>query len=189
MKVSGIWWRWPAGTILAFWLSLFWVEVGKRSELKPFDAVIGAGIVALIQALVIYPYCKRVVAWILLSICGWWILSLVGGGALGWFVPNTSAWHIRCLWGELFGIVAGFWLGLCQSLALRLPFVVSRIWVGINALSWSLGLALGWSVGAILKGMTGLYIGEVIGLSLTWAVVGISTGFVWRQWLKFSLKA
>ncbi|MBR8832268.1 MAG: hypothetical protein N5P05_003520 [Chroococcopsis gigantea SAG 12.99] len=189
MKVSGIWWRWAGGTIVAFWLSLLWVEVGDRAELKPLDAIIGAGIMSVTQALVIYPHCKRIGAWILFTVGGWWILTLVGGGALGWFIPNTGAWHLRCLWGEIFGIAGGFWLGLCQSIALRLPFAVSRIWVGINALSWSVGLALGWSAGAILKSMTGLYISEVIGLSLTWLVVGVSTGFVWGQWLNFSVKA
>jgi hypothetical protein len=44
-----------------------------------------------------------------------------------------------------------------------------------------MGLTLGWSVGGVLRTVTGLFLGEVVGFALGWAVVAAVTGVTLRH--------
>ncbi|NEO28280.1 MAG: hypothetical protein F6K03_15715, partial [Kamptonema sp. SIO4C4] len=55
--------------------------------------------------------------------------------------------------------------------------LLARWWVVLSALCWGMSLAVGWFVGGILRGLTHLFLGDVIGLGMTWVLVGGVTGW------------
>lgn len=179
----GVWWQWLLATVVAFWLSLFWVEIGEKTDLGVFEGVIGGVIIGILQSLVYKQHLSQAWLWILVNLISWGLLAGSHLGLIGWFAPSTLILKTRFFYGAIFGMIGGFWLGGWQSLVLRQPFSLAWQWIAIAALSWSLGLAFGWTVGGILRNMTHLFISEVIGLSFTWLIVGISTGFAWMKLL------
>ena len=51
------------------------------------------------------------------------------------------------------------------------------LWIPIVAVSWAIGLVLGWSVGGVLRQVTRLFLGELVGLAIAWVTSSAITGF------------
>jgi hypothetical protein len=168
-------WQWIGATLCGFSLSLLWVEVGQRGELNIIETAIGAMIVGLFQALILSKFFSHTWLWIFVNLLAWTVLSGSGFGSLGWMTPHTEIFPVRLIFGLIFGAIGGIWIGLWQWLVLKAYFQQAWRWIGISFLSWMIALPLGWIIGGILRVVTKLFIGEVIGLMITWTTVGIIT--------------
>ena len=51
------------------------------------------------------------------------------------------------------------------------------LWIPIVTVSWTIGLVLGWSVGGILRQVTRLFLGELVGLAVAWVTSSAIAGF------------
>lgn len=168
--------RWVGATLLGFLVSLFWIEIGERGEIGVIEGMIGGTIIGLTQGLILSYYLSDAWLWILVNLISWGVLTGVGFGAMGWFTPHNHVLIMRFFWGLIFGAVGGAWLGIWQWLILKNFFQPAWYWIIFSSLSWALGLSLGWTLGGILRAMTQLFIGDVIGLVITWIIVGLITG-------------
>ncbi|MBD2528550.1 hypothetical protein H6G97_02835 [Nostoc flagelliforme FACHB-838] len=164
---------WTLATFSGFLLSLFLIEVGEKPDIGVVEAAIGAFAIALPQGCLLKQpiFCIR---WILSSLLGWSIITAIGIGAVGWIVPSTQILPLRILSGAVYGGLGGLGIGLAQWLAIPQP--VAWRWIFVSAVSWAIAVPVGSAVGMILHGVTQLFLGEVIGLAVTWLLVGILTG-------------
>ncbi|MEM9542593.1 MAG: hypothetical protein AAGA60_24260 [Cyanobacteria bacterium P01_E01_bin.42] len=162
------WIEWIIATFLGFLLSLLFVEVGEIPDVTPVSGAIGGGIIGLMQGLVLLSRADRLREWILVNAIAWGMMAQFGLGAMGWVAPRTDFFVVRLTYGLVWGAIAGGILGIVQGVALRniIPFV--RLWVVLSALAWGFSLSLGWTIGGILRSLTHLYLGEAIGLGVTW---------------------
>ncbi len=65
-----------------------------------------------------------------------------------------------------------------QWLVLRSQVRAGWCWLIASPLCWGIGLALGWTVAGWLRLEINLFLWEVVGLVVTWLVVGATTGIV-----------
>ncbi|MGK7875964.1 MAG: hypothetical protein AB4426_22505 [Xenococcaceae cyanobacterium] len=172
----GFWLQWALVTFFGFLVSLFLVEVGERPDLDPMEGAIGGAVIGLAQSLVLSQRISQAWWWILASLVSWGLMTGSGFGAIGWFAPGTEILSIRLLCGAVFGAICGLWLGVGQWLVLRKEVPASWRWIVTTAVCWSIGLSLGWTVGGVLHLLTRFFLGEVVGLALTWVIVGAMTG-------------
>ncbi len=165
---------WTLATFSGFLLSLLLIEVGEKPDIGVLEAAIGGFAIALPQGCLLKQpiFCIR---WILSSLLGWSIITAIGIGAVGWIVPSTQILPLRILSGAVYGALGGFGIGLTQSLAIPQPVVAWR-WIFVSAVSWAIAVPVGSVVGMILHRLTQLFLGEVMGLAITWLLVGILTG-------------
>ncbi|NES87496.1 MAG: hypothetical protein F6K10_42705 [Moorea sp. SIO2B7] len=172
----GFWFQWCFLTIVAFLLSLFLIEIGERNELSTMEGVMGGAIIGIAQFLVLRQRISHAWLWALSSIITWGLMTGSGLGAIGWVVPRTDILAIRLVYGALFGSICGVVLGMGQWLVLRNQVLSSGRWILISPLCWGIGLSLGWTMGGVLRSFTRLFLGDVIGLILTWVLVSVMTG-------------
>ena len=172
----GVWLQWVLATLLGFLVSLYWVEVGERSDIRAVEGVIGGVAIGLAQCFVLNQRFSKTWGWILASAIAWGVLGGSGFGALGWVAPKVMSVPLRVLYGTVDGATVGATLGLGQWLILRKQARRSGLWVLASTVGWSIGLAFGWVVGAVLRWLTGLFLGEVVGLAVGWVVVAAITG-------------
>lgn len=170
------WVRWWVLTSFGYLLSLFFVEVGERPDLGPIQAAIGGSIIGLLQALMLGQSFSLAWRWILACALGWGILAGSGIGAMGWVAPRTDILSIRFVSGLVLGEVCGLVLGILQWLALRSRLRGSWRWICLNPLCWAISLSLGWTIGGLLRSRFQLFLSEVVGLGITWVLVGATTG-------------
>jgi hypothetical protein len=168
--------KWTGATFSGFLLSLLFIEIGQRGELKTLDAMSGGTIIGLTQGLVLSQFFPNTWLWIFVNLIGWGLLAGGDLGVIGWVAPNSMFLNVRLMYGLMFGAIAGLWLGLWQWIVLRNYFHKAWHWLWIMLVAWGLGLSIGWGLGGILRSITRLFIGEVIGLSVTWLIVGLVTG-------------
>ncbi len=168
-------WRWTIATLSGFLLSLFVIEIGEKQDISVFQAAFGGLAIALSQSLIlrqpIFSY-----QWVLSSLLGWAIITATGIGAVGWIISTTQVWPVRLLWGAFDGAIAGFGIGFAQWLAIYQQMPSAWRWIFISAASWFVAVPVGSAVGSILHHFTQLFLGEVVGLVITWLVVAILTG-------------
>ncbi|HAC65126.1 MAG TPA: hypothetical protein DCF68_16755 [Cyanothece sp. UBA12306] len=170
------WIQWAIGTAIAFLTSLLWVEIGEPRDLGTIEGTIGGTIIGCFQALILSRWLPQSWLWMIATLIPWGLMGGSNFGLIGWVAPRTDSWLIRLVVGLIFGAITGFWTGIWQWLVLRTRLSGSQWWIIINSLSWSVGLSLGWLVGGLLRWKTHLFLGEVIGLGITWILVGIQTG-------------
>jgi len=168
-------WLWTLATFSGFLLSLFLIEVGEKPDIGVVEAALGGFAIALPQGCLLKQpiFCVR---WILSSVLGWTVITATGIGAVGWIVPSTQLLPLRLLYGVIYGTIGGFGIGLAQWLAIPQPFPWAWRWIFVNSASWAVAIPLGSFVGIVLRQLTQLFLGEVVGLAITWLVVGMLTG-------------
>ncbi|MDZ8224159.1 hypothetical protein [Nostoc sp. ChiVER01] len=164
---------WTFATFGGFLLSLLFIEVGDKPDIGVVEAAIGGFAIALPQGCLLKEpiYCIR---WILSSLLGWSIITAIGIGAVGWIVPSTQIFPARILSGAIYGALGGLGIGLAQLLAI--PHHNAWRWIFVSSASWAVAVPIGSVVGMILHRLMQLFLGEVMGLAITWLLVGILTG-------------
>ena len=164
---------WTLTTFGGFLLSLLFIEVGEKPDIGVIEAAIGGFAIALPQGCLLKEpvFCIR---WILSSLLGWSIITAIGIGAVGWIVPSTQIFPVRILSGAIYGALGGLGIGLAQWLAIPQP--MAWRWIFVSSASWAIAVPVGWAVGMILRRLTQLFFGEVMGLAITWLLIGILTG-------------
>jgi hypothetical protein len=173
---SSFWLQWTVATVGGFLLSLLVVEVNERPDVSVIEAAMGGAIIGLVQSLVLSQRLSQWGWWVLVTLLGWGFVAGSGVGAIGWIAPRTSIWTIRLSYGAFLGATGGVWVGVGQWLILRKQVPVAWRWIVSNAFSWSFSLSIGWIVGGILRSQTRLFLSEVVGLAVTWLLVGGITG-------------
>lgn len=166
---------WILATFGGFLASLCWIEIGERAEIGVIQAAMGGIAIALPQSLILRENIYTI-RWIILTVTAWVLLTVIGMGAIGWSVPASQILALRLYFGALYGAFGGFAIGLAQWLAIRQPTPWAWQWIIVNSLIWTVALPIGYTVGSILHRMTGLFLGEVLGLAITWLIVAILTG-------------
>ncbi|MEH2154861.1 hypothetical protein [Nostoc sp.] len=164
---------WTLATFGGFLLSLLLIEVGEKPDIGVVEAAIGGFAIALLQGCLLKQpiFCLR---WILSSLLGWSLIAAIGIGAVGWIVPSTQILPLRILSGAIYGALGGLGIGLAQWLAIPQP--MAWRWIFVSSASWAVAVPVGSAIGMILHRLTQLFFGEVIGLAITWLLVGILTG-------------
>ena len=175
---------WTVLTGGSFALSLMLIEIGYKPDVGILPTAIGGLIIASAQALMFRKSILFASLWILSSFVGWGIITASGIGALGWFVINTQSIYLRVIYGFIFGGLGGLGIGFIQWLAIRKYLPSAWRWIFVSCMCWSIGFAIGSSFGLILYHLTQLFLGEVIGLALTWTIVGALSAIEVYRWLK-----
>ncbi|MEM8777316.1 MAG: hypothetical protein AAGF26_00300 [Cyanobacteria bacterium P01_G01_bin.49] len=183
-SVQFYWLQWAIVTLIGFLLSLVWLEIGEPPDLGTLQGTVGGTIIGLFQALILSRWFPQAWLWILATLIPWGLMAGSQLGAIGWVAPRTELISVRLTTGMILGGITGLWVGLWQWLILRQQFSNSYIWILISGLSWSVGLSLGWLVGGLLRSVTHLFLGEVVGLAIAWLLVGLQTGLVLAILLK-----
>ena len=183
---------WTMATLAGFILSLSVLVVGERADLGLWHGIIGGGIVGLLQGLVLvcYGYVLGGSWWIIANFLAWGIAGASTLGVVGWFAPQGEmALLSRLIYGAFDGLKLGILTGFAQWVALRRTIsTFSGWWITWNTLAWMLGLACGWAIAGILRQLTNLFIGEVIGLVVAWLIVGLIGGLALSLLLRRPVK-
>jgi hypothetical protein len=179
--------QWSIATFLGFAIALFFVEVGERSELGPIEGMLGGAMVGLMQALVLCQWFPQAWMWTIVSAIATTFLGSSSFGAIGWYAPQTEILSIRFTYGVTFGAIAGLWVGIWQWLVLKKYICNAWQWIFVNLSIWAVALPLGWVFGGMFRAVTHLFLGEVIGLILTWAIVSIVSGMALASMLSQTL--
>jgi hypothetical protein len=167
--------QWVIFTVGGFLLSLYWIEVGEKSDVGIAQASLGSLAIAFPQSLIIRHHVLSW-RWVLATLLAWATITAIGVGAVGWIVPSTQIFALRLLWGTALGSVGGLAIGVAQWVAIRQSVALAWQWIFISAISWAIAIPIGSTVGIILLRLTKLFLGEVAGLAITWIVVAILTG-------------
>ncbi|AFZ58108.1 hypothetical protein H6G54_15705 [Anabaena cylindrica FACHB-243] len=180
---------WTFATLIGFLLSLFLIEIGEKEYIGVMEATIGGLAIALPQSYIlkqkIFP-----LGWILSTLLGWALIVAIGIGAVGWCVPSTELLPMRIFLGIISGGTGGFVIGLTQWwLAIPQSVPWTWCWMFVSSASWAVAVPLGSILGLSLRRFTRLFFGEVVGLVLTWLVVGILTGISAYKLFKITPKS
>ncbi|HEY9665764.1 MAG TPA: hypothetical protein V6C91_03120 [Coleofasciculaceae cyanobacterium] len=172
----GFWFQWVLVTFLGFLVSLYWIEVGEKPDIRIIEAAIGGVAIGLAQWFVLRQKFFYAEWWIVASFVSWSFLESSGIGAIGWVAPRTLSIPIRIIFGVVTGAQVGALMGVAQWLVLWKQVENAWRWILASTVSWALALALGWMVGGVLRLVTGIFLAEVVGLALVWILVGVMTG-------------
>lgn len=172
-----LWWRWLIATFGGFATSLFWIEIGERHDLGIIQGIIGSIAIATPQSIILKQYISQSRWWIFVTVLTWSLIGLSGFGIVGWFVPQTLEPFLRLLYGIINGAEIGLCLGIAQSFILKRQITHAQKWIWVSIISWAVGLGVGWTIGGVLRQFTRLFIGDVVGLAITWLIVGAMTGY------------
>ncbi|MFM2062802.1 MAG: hypothetical protein RLZZ507_2472 [Cyanobacteriota bacterium] len=167
---------WSFTTLGSFVLSLFLIEIGEKPEVGVLEAVIGGFAIALPQSYLLRQTILPL-SWIISTMLGWVLITVMGVGAVGWFVLSTEFLYYRIFFGIISGGIGGLVIGLAQWW-LAVPSSVSWgwCWMFLSCANWAIALSIGSFIGIFLRRFTQLFLGEVVGLAITWLIVGIFTG-------------
>ncbi len=177
MKIGcGFWLQWVLVTIIGFLVSLYWVEVGERPDIRAVEGAIGGAVIGLAQWLVLRQRFSQAWWWVLASLVSWGLMGGSGFGAVGWVAPRTLSIPLRVAFGVVNGAIVGGLMGMAQWLVLSKQIPKAWRWILANIVAWAIGLTLGWTIGAVLRLVTGIFLGEVVGLALGWVAVAAITG-------------
>lgn len=167
---------WVWATLSGFLLSLLFVEVGEKPDISILEAIIGGLAIASPQSCILKQYVSSC-QWVLSTLLAWALISAVGIGAIGWIVPTTDVISLRLLYGSISGGIGGLAIGLAQwGLAISPSVPSAWQWIFISAISWAIAVPTGAVIGGYLYRLTDLFLGEVVGLAITWFLVAILTG-------------
>ena len=174
----GFWLQWILATLASFLVSLCLIEIDVRPHIKATEGLIGGAIVGLAQGIILEQRSKNIAPWwALISIVSWGLIGASNLGAIGWMAPRTLRLEPRVIFGLLNGLQVGALLGIGQWLVLRQRCKKNLLWIPIVAVSWAIGLVLGWSVGGVLRQVTRLFLGELVGLAVAWVTSSAIAGF------------
>ncbi|WP_413175591.1 hypothetical protein [Anabaena azotica] len=167
---------WSFTTFSGFFLSLFLIEIGEKPDVGMLEAVVGGLAIALPQSYIlrqtIFPF-----GWILSTVLGWVLITAIGAGTIGWYVPSTELLTFRIVFGIISGGIGGLVIGVAQWwLAIPSSLHWGWSWMFLNSAIWALALPVGSIIGIFLRRFTQLFLGEVVGLAITWLIVGVLTG-------------
>lgn len=169
--------RWTLATLSGFLFSLLFVEVGEKPDIGILQAVFGAIAIALPQGCILRQYNISSYRWVLSTLLTWAVITAVGIGALGWIVPTTEVISLRLIWGSISGGIGGLAIGLAQwGIAISPSTPCAWRWIFVSSFSWALAVPIGTVIGMFLRRHTQLFLGEVVGLAITWFLVAIITG-------------
>ncbi|MEC4983635.1 MAG: hypothetical protein SAJ37_03695 [Oscillatoria sp. PMC 1068.18] len=178
MKTSCVFWlQWILANFGGFLLSLLLIEVGEKPDIGIVEALIGGTIVGLTQTLVLFRRIDRAWLWLFTSMIIWGLLETTQIGAVGWIVPRTLQIDLRLIYGAIHGAEVGICFGIAQWLILAKQISLSWLWILASIVSWAVGLSLGWAYGGVLRLATNLFLADVVGLGVAWAIAGGLTGF------------
>jgi hypothetical protein len=168
---------WNLATLGGFLISLLWLEISEKPDIGLLEAAVGGLAIALPQSYIlrqnIFP-----LGWVLSTCLGWVLITAIGVGAVGWYVLSTDSLYFRILFGIISGGIGGLVIGLTQWwLAIPSSVHWGWCWMFVSSASWAVALPLGSVAGMFLHRLTQLFLGEVVGLAITWLVVGILTGY------------
>ncbi|MBW4613420.1 MAG: hypothetical protein KME21_09075 [Desmonostoc vinosum HA7617-LM4] len=166
---------WALATFGGFLLSLLLIEIGEKPDIGLVESAVGGLAVALPQSFLLKQPVFRI-KWVFSSLLGWMIVAATGIGAIGWVVPTTSILALRILSGLIYGTISGLTIGIAQWLVIPQSVPLAWRWIFVSSLSWAIAVPIGSTVGIVLRHFTQLFLGEVIGLAITWLVVAILTG-------------
>jgi hypothetical protein len=188
MKLGcSFWLQWTILTVVGFGLSLYWVEVGEQPYLNARAGMIGGLTIAICQSLALRSLVPQLWQWIFLNTLAWTILGISNIGAIGWIAPRTDVTVVRLIYGVIYGSITGLLLSSTQLLALRSSINRTAFawfsWLFGNSMIWAMALAIGWVIGGWLKTITNLFLAEVLGLSITWAIVAGLSGILLLMFL------
>ncbi len=170
-------WRWLIATFGGFLTSLFWIEIGERHDMSIIEGIIGGIAIATPQSIILKQYISQSRWWVFVTVLTWSLIELSGLGAVGWFVPQTLQPFLRLFYGIINGAEIGLALGIAQSFILKRQIPHAQKWIWISMISWAIGLGVGWAIGGVLRQFTRLFISDVVGLAVTWLIVGAMTGY------------
>ncbi len=168
--------KWIFATLLGFLLSLFMIEISEKPDMSFMEAAIGSLTIAIPQSYVLRKTIPPL-NWVLSTLFSWVIIAAIGIGVLGWTVTISTFLPTRLFTGIIFGSIGGLLIGLSQWwLAIPPSFSSGWKWVFVNMTSWMIAIPIGSTVGLFLHRITNLFLGEVMGLAVTWLLVAIFTG-------------
>ncbi|ARV62101.1 hypothetical protein BZZ01_28825 [Nostocales cyanobacterium HT-58-2] len=176
--------QWTLATFVGFLLSLLLIEISEKPDIGVIQGALGGLVVALVQAFVLRERTINSWMWVFSSLAGWVLITSGGIGAVGWIVFTTQVLALRVMYGALLGAIAGFGMGLAHWLAIKQDTPLAWQWILVSSVSWAFGVAIGSAVGLLLHQLTQLFLGEVMGLAVTWLVVSILTGINAHRILK-----
>ncbi len=175
-KERGFWLQWVFLTLVGFLVSLLFIEIGVRPYVGVVQGLTGGAAIGLAQWVVLKQILPQASRWILACALSWGLVGASSLGALGWMAPTTEDIAFRLIHGVFDGAVVGALTGLGQWLTIQKQVARDRTWIFASAASWALGLPLGWAVGWVFRLSTRLFLGELVGLAVTWVAVSAITG-------------
>jgi hypothetical protein len=167
---------WSFTTLSSCIISLFWIEIGEKPDVGVLKSAVGALAIALPQS---YLLRKTILplGWIISTMLGWVLITAMGVGAVGWFVLSTKFLSFRVFFGIISGGIGGLVIGMTQWwLAIPSSYPWGWCWMFLSSASWAIALSIGSTIGIFLRDFTQLFLGEIVGLAVTWLLVGIFTG-------------
>ncbi|TAE58374.1 MAG: hypothetical protein EAZ76_13330 [Nostocales cyanobacterium] len=167
---------WSVATVGGFIVSLLLIEIGEKPDVEVLETAVGALAIALPQSYLLRAKILPL-SWIISTMLGWVLITVVGVGALGWFVLSTKFLSFRIFYGIITGGIGGLVIGMTQWwLAIPPSVCWGWCWMFFSSAIWAIALCLGSVVGIIVYNSTNLFLGEIIGLGFTWLIVSILTG-------------
>lgn len=168
--------KWVFATFLGFLLSLLMIEVSEKPDMSVLEAAIGSLTISIPQSYLlrqsIFPG-----KWVLSTLFSWIIIAVIGVGVLGWTVNTSAFLPTRIFLGIIVGGIGGLLIGISQwCLAIPPSFPSAWKWIFVNIISWMIAMPIGSTIGLFLHRITNLFLGEVVGLAITWLLVAILTG-------------
>lgn len=177
------WWQWVFVTVVGFLVSLLWIEIGERPDIGALEGAIGGLVIGVAQWCLLRQYIFYPVRWVFINVLCWCVLGILGVGALGWVAPQTLNLGWRIFYGIFEGIKIGLVIGFGQWLVLHTEIARPWRWIVGSLIWWTVSLSIGWTFGGILRLMTDFFLGDVIGLMITWFLVAGLTGIALAQLL------
>lgn len=171
-----LWLGWTGLTWLAFLLSLLFVEIGEAGEVWWLEALAGGCLVGVCQWLVLRPYLRGSYRWIVATGVSWSVLGLLHLSTTGWVAPGTFNLLLRGIFGVLYGSYVGLGLGIGQWWVMRNQVTQAWRWIPLSAGIWAMSIAIAWIAGGLLRLVSGLFMGEVVGLVLGWGAIAALSG-------------
>lgn len=173
---SVFWLKWVFVTVIGFFVSLLWVEIGERPDMGILAGIVGGTVIGFAQWCVLREYIYQPWQWIFATIIGWAVLGYSHLGAIAWVAPRTLDLFQRILYGSLDGGQVGICIGILQWFALKIQVPRAWKWLWVSPLCWTVALSVGWTFGGVLRQSTGLFLADVLGLTLTWTMIAGMTG-------------
>ncbi|MBE9247858.1 hypothetical protein IQ226_01330 [Dolichospermum sp. LEGE 00240] len=168
--------KWVVATFLGFLLSLLMIEISEEPDMSVLEAAIGSLTISIPQSYLLRQSISPG-KWVLSTLFPWVIIAAIGVGVLGWTVTTSAFLATRIFLGIIIGGIGGLLIGVCQwLLAIPPSLPLAWKWVFVNIISWMISIPIGSTVGLFLHRITNLFLGEVVGLAVTWLLVATLTG-------------
>ncbi len=168
--------KWVFVTLMGFLSSLLMIEISEKPDMSFVEAVIGSLTIAIPQSYLLRKTISPV-KWVLSTLLPWVMIAAIGAGVLGWTVTTANFLPMRLFAGIIVGGIGGLLIGISQwLLAIPPSFSSAWKWVFVNITSWIIAIPIGSTIGLFLHRIANLFLGEVVGLAVTWLLVAIFTG-------------